>query len=258
MPSQAPYQIRPISQGQVVTEGARIIAEDGSFELVAGQPFAPPFQQGGDCLLDPTVDNYRQALATGARPVQVQLADGRQLYGLLSLCGAPAGASGPATSSYAIQIPDSYIEATSGGRVSVVFEPFTSSPVRAKAWILWLSERSFRGEAPDPNAGTVDWNVDAAFRPYKKMRTTGLIIMGGGAVFALYGFSQVGTDNIAGGVIGCAIGLSALTIGGIFVGAPGAREAIPRKLSLDETVERDRIVRANADDKLVFGISGRF
>lgn len=256
--SRAPYRIHPIGQGRVVTPGAQIIAEDGSFQLTAGQPFVAPFEQGGNCLLDPTVDNYRQAIGAGARPVVIRLADGRLLFGLLSLCGAPAGARGAATRSYEIQIPNSYVEATAGGRVSVVFEGFTSSPIRAKAWTLWLAERSFRNEPADLNAKTVDRRVDAAIRPYKKMRTVGLVLLGVGAIGALYGLSSVQQENVAPAVIGLVIGGTLVITGATLAATPGSSTAVRRSLALDDRRGRERIIGSTRTRGLVFAFSGRF
>src|SRR5687767_10793617 len=128
------YRFKPVPRGDLATPGAEIVAEDGSFRIVAGQPFTPPFDQGDRCLLEPSAENFQQGIASGAQPVVVKLADGRRLYGLVSFCGAPADARGPATRSYQVVVPEGTIADTSGGRVAVVFEPFTSSRLGAMAW----------------------------------------------------------------------------------------------------------------------------
>ncbi|MBU0482487.1 MAG: PDZ domain-containing protein [Proteobacteria bacterium] len=77
----------------------------------------------------------------------------QKLFGVLFLGKAHVNATGPASRSYQIQIPDSYIKAALGGKISVVYEPINfrtnwytgSNPVDSKthSWILWLSDMPF-------------------------------------------------------------------------------------------------------------------
>lgn len=131
-----------VARGEVRSPGVIIQALDGSFEMRAGEMWSPPFDQGADCVLQPSADPG-PGLRSGAKQVSVQVPGREQpLYGLLSLCGAPPGATGPATRVYQIEVPQAYVDATEGGRVSVVFEPHQAAydygtPM---AWILWLSQ----------------------------------------------------------------------------------------------------------------------
>jgi hypothetical protein len=207
---------RPIPSGFVATPGVEIIAEDGSFRLTAGQPFTPPFNQGSGCVLEPDAGNYAQGLATGARPVIVKLADDRQLYGLLSLCGAPRDARGPATRSYELEVPDSYVAATAGGRVSVYFETFTNTKLGAKAWILWLSETSFAREEPAGGAFTAQTKIDRTLGVAQGLLTVSKWTALGSAVAVLVGavFLSSGDDatSIIGGSLFLALGGTGLVI----------------------------------------------
>jgi hypothetical protein len=137
-----------------LTQGVRIAAADGSFVLTE-EPFNSPFSQGANCVAAPSAENAQEGESTGARRVSVHLpaAEGGEevvLHGLLSLCGVPPTATGAATRRFGLQVPQEYVEATSGGRVSVVYEPFldtAGAALDSKAWILWLSSTPFPGGA---------------------------------------------------------------------------------------------------------------
>ncbi len=167
--------------GLVATKGVRVVAEDGSFELTAEKPFEPPFHQGATCLVEPIAENSEQGEITGARRVRVYVpaADAKEqvLYGLLSLCGAPPDATGAATRRYALQVPQSYIDATEGGRVSVVYEPFVDltrgNP--SKAWILWLSQTPFPNPRPNARGGLTSelWEIEQARLAFEQPHRSG-------------------------------------------------------------------------------------
>lgn len=246
------YAFRPVPGAVVATDGVTITAEDNSFRLTAGQPFTPPFSQGDNCLLAPASDNYGQAIATGARPVVIDLANGRRLYGLLSLCGAPVTATDPATRSYRIQVPEDYIAATSGGRVSMVFEPFTSGAPSAKAWILWLSETSFAREPAREGGETARTTVVAQMDTAQSLMTfakwSALIGAAsaavGGIVFASGDVSEGST--IVPGVVLCIVGGLGLIFGISFASSAskqaarvqqqyGALEKLPPEMQLART-----------------------
>lgn len=235
--NRAAFTFNPVKQGTVATPGAVIEAEDGSFRLVAGERFTTPFNQGDECLLKPAADNYEQAVHTGARPVRILLGDGRTMYGLLSLCGAPAGATGPATRSYEIQVPESYIAATSGGRVSVVYEPFTSGKMGAKAWILWLSESSFGRVSGVAGADTARGRLESGLRgvelSYKLAKWSTVI----GAPLTVLGVvflsSHERGDSVALPVITLTGGALGLIFGFSFGVAAKGEEAKARRLLAD-------------------------
>lgn len=162
---------RSVSSGVVATPGVAIAAMDGSFTLTS-VPFATPFDQGGGCLVKPVAQDSMSGLATGARRVKVRLpaelaavVGGKQeIYGVLSLCGAPPGAKGAATRAYALQVPVERLEQLEGGRVSVAYEVFLWDPYQLSAgrggdgvaWILWLSTRPFPESDGSRNAQTTE------------------------------------------------------------------------------------------------------
>jgi hypothetical protein len=130
--------------GTLVTSQTVIVAEDHSFTITAGATFNSPFWTK-DCPLIGTPENFPFGESLGARRVRVSYPGLTEpLYGVLSLCPIQPGAGGPSSRSYQIEIPQSYVAATEGGRVSVVFEPYNLLNGRsAAAWILWLSRAPF-------------------------------------------------------------------------------------------------------------------
>src|SRR5690606_8503252 len=115
------------------------------------------------------------------------------LYGLLQLCGAPPNATGPATRRYNIEVPQSYVERTGGGLVSVVYEPHQGefgygSP---KAWSLWLSRAPFA--PPSARAQPVVTTRSAAqalanaSQPAQDSSLDVLLIVGGVTILAVVG-----------------------------------------------------------------------
>jgi hypothetical protein len=133
------YQVKtkPVMEGAVETVGVEIWAADSSFRLEGGKGFATPFF-ASQCVHSANVNNHELAARMGARPVVVKVPElSRPLYGLLAFCKVPDEATDPASRSYLVRVPASYVEATEGNRVSVVAEPtsFHDFP----AWQLWLS-----------------------------------------------------------------------------------------------------------------------
>jgi hypothetical protein len=151
-PAPVPPQYPAVPGGVVLTQGVRIAAVDGSFVLTEA-PFDSPFSQGASCVAAPSAENAHEGESTGARRVSVHLPAAEEggeviLHGLLSLCGVPPTATGAATRRFGLQVPQEYVDATSGGRVSVVYEPFldgAGTALQSKAWILWLSSTPFPG-----------------------------------------------------------------------------------------------------------------
>lgn len=128
---------RVVMEGVVATPGVSIWAADSSFRFDAGTPFRTPFVSQR-CVKVATAENYGLARQIGAEPVVVQVPGLPQpLYGLLALCRVPNFATGPATHSYRIEVPQSYVDATTGERVSTVYE--TTNWDDYPAWQLWLS-----------------------------------------------------------------------------------------------------------------------
>lgn len=160
----------PIPMGAVQGAGLKISAVDGSWTLTEGR-FTPPFstpsmtpiigtplhtdQQripneaylvgarggpvGGSLL-----ESFPFALAVGAQRVIVEHpASAKPLYGVLLLNKAHINGTGPAARSYLIRVPDQYVRDAQGGRVTVVYEPYSAAHrpgVKYYGWVLWLSD----------------------------------------------------------------------------------------------------------------------
>jgi hypothetical protein len=150
-------QARPNSSAPmpvtVSPPGSRLDDLQGTFAVDASQ--TPAYLEWrASCPAKPVTDNFKEA--SGARAVRVTYPGLKApLYGLLALCRLPEGYSGAASRSYRVEIPQSYVDATDGGRVSVVYEPFDYNGSELVAWSLWLSRdpNVFGGAPPaDPNA----------------------------------------------------------------------------------------------------------
>lgn len=137
---------RSVGDGIILTPGVEIVDEAGAFHMTAGQPWPVPFSLGDECILAPDASAPDAGLLTGARRVRVTVPSlDEPLYGLLQLCGVPPEATGPATRRYNLEVPQSYVERTAGGLVSLVYEPHQGQLPNGtpKAWILWLSRSPF-------------------------------------------------------------------------------------------------------------------
>ncbi len=138
-----------VRTGTLSPEVQRIAAADGSFTLTPGAEFAVPYAAGPAspriCTAEST-DIPAEAFEVGRR-VEVTV-EGRAepLHGLLVFCDVPDSATGPGSRSYLVRIPPDFVAATSGGRVSVVFEPAGArgGSREYKGWILWLAEYPLR------------------------------------------------------------------------------------------------------------------
>jgi hypothetical protein len=131
---------KQVVSGTVGTPGTTIKAENGSFMLQSGRQFQTPFT----CFPEgaaATPEAFTNALKNGGMRVSVNVEGQPPLHGILCFYGVNEKAQGPASRSYYIQVPESYIQATSEGRVSVVCE--TTEIENDYAWILWLSQSSF-------------------------------------------------------------------------------------------------------------------
>lgn len=144
---------KSISQGLVQESEVVIRATDGSFKIQG--EFQAPFQSkvhyhslniGGEKLLQ----GYQQALGFGAKHVRIKVPSAQgELYGVLALDDADERGYGPGMLSYKIIIPEPYVEAARGGKISVVYEYyhikddslFDNSHIKKYSWILWLSDK---------------------------------------------------------------------------------------------------------------------
>jgi len=142
----------PISSGIVENPDIVITATDGSFKL-SGE-FQSPFQSSThyhslNISGSKLINGYRRALQYGARHVRVKVPSiEKELYGVLVLDKADKDAIGPAKASYKIIIPEAYVNAAIGGKISVVYEYyhinsdtlFDLSDVKKYSWLLWISD----------------------------------------------------------------------------------------------------------------------
>jgi hypothetical protein len=67
----------------------------------------------------------------------------KPLYGLLVLCGIVPSGGGPDSRAYRIQVPQDYVDATSEGRVSVVYAQYNAPEGALTSWALFLSREPF-------------------------------------------------------------------------------------------------------------------
>lgn len=134
-----------IPNGMLNTSGAQIEQHE-QFVIKSGQLFDTPF------ALDPQeydknarwTERFEAAVNSGARRVRVMVPGRTEpLFGVLALYQVPEKATGPGARSYSIQIPQSYVDEASDGRISVVYELVPVENNRFVSWMLWLSDRSF-------------------------------------------------------------------------------------------------------------------
>lgn len=129
----------------MTTPGMALI--NGAWEGGAGPiyPVIPAIagREGEPCSLAPTTSNFGVYADHGAARVRIRVAGlAEPLYGVFALCAVPPGAVGPGSRMYSVQVPQDYVDATTDGRVSVVFEETEFGGAhsgRTWNWILWLS-----------------------------------------------------------------------------------------------------------------------
>lgn len=141
-----------ISKGVIENNVTVITADNGSFRLQG--EFQAPFKStahyhslniGGEKL----IKGYHRALGFGAKHVRIKVPSREEeLYGVLALDDIDGRGYGPGVASYKIIIPEPYIKAASGGKISVVYEYynikddalFDNSNIKKYSWILWISD----------------------------------------------------------------------------------------------------------------------
>ena len=128
------------------TNGVTIRSADGLFQLRAGAQAPTPFASP-DCPETPDTTNYQLAIQAGARAVWVDMPGPTS-----AACRHPAllrrarqSATGPAARMHLVRIPDQYVDATAGGRMSVVYEPLMADGRNIPTWMLYLSEHPVPG-----------------------------------------------------------------------------------------------------------------
>lgn len=116
-----------------------VVARQGLVGM-AVTPSAPAAGNSSGALLE----SYPIALAVGAQRVIVEHPmSAKPLYGVLLLNKAHMYGTGAAARSYLIRVPEQYVREAQGGRVTVVFEPYSASHrpgTRYYGWVLWLSD----------------------------------------------------------------------------------------------------------------------
>ncbi len=144
---------KPIAQGIIDSPDIIITAADNSFRLQGA--FASPFQSSTRYNSLEMRDNelptaYKLALHHGARHVRIKLPNKEEeFYGVLALDKADQDGIGPGTRSYKIIIPEPYIDAANGGKISVVYEYYKLKndglldvgDIKERSWILWISDK---------------------------------------------------------------------------------------------------------------------
>lgn len=141
-----------IPTGKIENKDIVITARDGSF-IIQGE-FESPFvsevhyhsyNKSGTKL----IKGYNRALGFNAKHVMVKVPNkDKELFGVLALDNADVRGIGAGTKSYKIIIPKPYIDATSDGKISVVYEYYhlkndeltDLTEVKKYSWILWLSD----------------------------------------------------------------------------------------------------------------------
>jgi hypothetical protein len=137
-------QLKTPGSATLDTPGVMIDAVDNSFHFKTGDTFPPPFASRNCPILPIGSEEFSKARVYGAVPVRVTYPNlPAPLYGLLAFCQIPAAASGPGSRRYMVQIPNEYVAATDGGRISVVYELAEYPPNGIPNWVLWLSRAPF-------------------------------------------------------------------------------------------------------------------
>ena len=143
---------KPIPSGKIENSEIVIRAVDGSFKLEG--EFKAPFQSevhyhSFNVRGQKFIKAYRKALDFGAKHVRIKIpTSDKELYGVLVLDNADERGIGAGTTSYKIIIPQAYIDATKGSKISVVYEYYhlndeslsDLSEVKKYSWILWISD----------------------------------------------------------------------------------------------------------------------
>ena len=144
---------KPIPSGVIENKEIVISADDGSFEIKG--EFSTPFvsevhYHSYNINGNKFIKGYRRALEFGAKHVRVKVPSSKnKLYGVLALDNADVRGIGAGIKSYKIIIPEAYVEAAKGWKISVVYEYYhldneesfsDLSEVKKYSWVLWISD----------------------------------------------------------------------------------------------------------------------
>jgi hypothetical protein len=133
---------------QIQQSGVRIRAADGSFRLSAGHTFAPPFSSNcsGSRWYGTEADLEEWLNSRDAKAVRVEYPGySGELYGVLALCEVKRDFHGAASRMYLLEIPQAYIDETTNGRATQVYEKYFVDGEERPAWLLWLSRQPLGG-----------------------------------------------------------------------------------------------------------------
>jgi len=146
-------QNKVITKAQLATPKITITAVDGSFSIKNGEVFKPSFSsKTSDFSLqnknENVIDLYDVAIEKyGAKKVKVLVGEedsSSEFQGILLFSNVFDDGFGPGSRSYQIKVPDMYIEAARGGKVSVVYETYPRKAGKTgKGWVLWISDLPF-------------------------------------------------------------------------------------------------------------------
>jgi len=146
-------QNKVIDKAQLSTQQVTITAEDNSFTIRSGELFKPSFRsetskfelQNKNANI---IDLYDEALKKyGAKKVKLSVnKDGlsTEFHGILLFSNVFDDGFGPGSRSYQLKIPEMYLAAARGGKISVVYETYPRPAGKAgKSWVLWISDLPF-------------------------------------------------------------------------------------------------------------------
>jgi hypothetical protein len=154
---QVQYPTLQVPQATLATPDARIVQEQGAYEIRPGGVFTPPFWIGAPTF--PTAENYQDALAAGAQRIRISHPGypNGELYGVIAFYKVYENFHGPASRLYRLEIPQVYVDNTDNGRASVVYETYNYEGKTYAAWAIWLSRVPLPGPggaaSPGPNVG---------------------------------------------------------------------------------------------------------
>jgi hypothetical protein len=135
-PTGPTYDVQPPA-AMLATDNVLITFEQNQFQMHPGQMI--DIKSWAACPTNPTTANIGVSDGPGTRVRVTYPGLAQPLYGVLAFCQLVHGYAGAAARSYRVEVPQSYVDATNGGLMSVVYEKYTVANVDYAAWLLWLS-----------------------------------------------------------------------------------------------------------------------
>ena len=158
------YDKVPLKSLALGTKGL-VIEAPGSFKWEYGKQYEVPsdYPFGRWAVYDEDLnlntDGFEKVKRSNAKRVVVHTPYKKEpMYGYLQIGKINTNCKGksPATRSYYIQVPKSYVNAAQGGKISVVYESYKcksgyyqggnsvlGSKSSYSSWVLWISDRPF-------------------------------------------------------------------------------------------------------------------